>query len=124
MPEIVDNKIENSQDKSSYVTRGAIINCSLGSAPDVLNIPLCHGVYIKGKPQLNIGDSRGVINIKCFGTCSRAVPPPVCTPVINVDWSNQIDTKLLVEGKKALIQNATVSCVHGGIITIATNGYS
>ncbi len=124
MAEIVDNKIENSENQSSYVTRGAVINCTLGSAPDVINLPLCHGVYIKGKPQLNIGDSRGGINIKCFGTCSRSVPPPVCTPAITVDWSNVFDTNLLVEGKKALIQNATVTCVNGGIITIATNGYA
>ncbi len=124
MIEPIENKIESSSNLSSYVTRGARLSCTLGSAPDVLNIPLCHGVYIKGKPQMNIADSKPVINIKCFGTCSRAVPPPPCTPSICSKWSDHKDTKLMIEGEKALIQDATVACVHGGIISIDTNGYS
>lgn len=108
--------------KTSYVVRGATISCTLGTAKDVLNLPVSHGVYLKEKAQLNIGDSKPGKNILSFGCCMRAEPPPPCVPAICMDWINHMDTKLIIDNKKALLKSATVTCINGGIISIDDDG--
>lgn len=115
-------QITDGGNKTTYVVRGAVISCSLGSAKDVLNLPLSHGVYLKGKAQLNVADSKPGTNIISFGTCKRSSPPPVCTPSICTKWINHLDTNLIIDKEKALLKDANVTCVFGGIISIEQDG--
>jgi len=108
--------------KSSYVVRGASISCSLGTAKDVLNLPISHGVYHKGKAQLNVADSVPGKNIISFGCCKKSSPPPPCTPAICMKWINYMDTKLIIDNEKALLKDATLTCMSGGIISIDDDG--
>lgn len=119
---MINEYLTESGDIAEYVVRGGTMSCTLGSAPDRLNMPYSHGVFLKDKPQLNVTDSKGGSNIICFGTCSRSVPPPVCTPTIATNWVNMSDTKLRIEEKEALIDNALVFCIYGGTIRITDNG--
>lgn len=54
-----------------YLVRGAKLGCSCGTHKRKLNLPLCHGVYIAGKPAIQeedcqAGDDQ---NIATFGIC-------------------------------------------------------
>lgn len=54
-----------------YLVRGAKLCCSCGTHKRKLNLPLCHGVYIAGKPAVQeedcqAGDDQ---NIATFGIC-------------------------------------------------------
>ena len=107
-------------DKSEYVVRGATIYCSAGALPDVLNAPYSHGVFLMGKPQLNIADSASGSNIICFGGC--AITQTKCAPSIASKWINMAPTKLKIDGEDALLKNANLVCAAGGRITISDSG--
>lgn len=54
-----------------YLVRGAKLCCSCGTHKRKLNLPLCHGVYIAGNPQVHeadceAGDDK---NVATFGIC-------------------------------------------------------
>jgi hypothetical protein len=127
-----------------YVVRGAVIQCSLGSHTDVLNVPKSHGAYIKNQVQLTVADCKAGTNILCFGACKQAGAPspvqetiggnpdpatpaepapfPVCAPVLNSQWINHHTTHLRLEGRTALLQDANLMCARGGEIKIIRNG--
>jgi len=67
----------NSDEKYSYVVAGAILKCSCSDTYSVLTAPLSHGVYIKGKAQLNIMDFKPDDNIRSFGKCKSLKNPSV-----------------------------------------------
>jgi len=119
---MLEKVLEDEGKKSDYVVRGAALKCSLGTSTDVLNLPVCHGVYLRGKAQCNITDSRSGKNILSFGACRRSTPPPACIPSIGCDWSNHYSTKLRIEGEEALIEDAHTFCAMGGVIKITNNG--
>ncbi len=54
----------------SYVVHGALVECSHGSRPGLLIVPISHGVYLKNKAQLNYEDGVGIVNIQSMGVCS------------------------------------------------------
>lgn len=54
-----------------YLVRGAALGCQFGSHRRYLNLPRCHGVYVRGKPLIHerdclVGDDK---NIPTFGVC-------------------------------------------------------
>lgn len=60
-----------------YLVRGAKLCCSCGTHKRKLNLPLCHGVYIAGKPAIQeedcqAGDDK---NIATFGICESEGHP-------------------------------------------------
>jgi hypothetical protein len=118
----MDKSVNEQGDLSKYVVRGAMVKCTLGTCPDVLNMPFSHGVFLKDKPQLNVADSVSGANIKCFGACAKSSPPPPCTPVFCGQWINVHKTHLKIENKDALIQDANLMCASGGIVSIETCG--
>lgn len=115
-------QLSDGGNKTTYVVRGATISCTLGTAKDVINLPVSHGVYLKGKAQLNVADSVPGKNILSFGCCKKASPPPPCTPAICMKWINNMDTKLIIDKEKALLKGAKLTCVSGGIISIDKDG--
>ena len=54
-----------------YVVRGARISCTWGSHSSRLDMPACHGAYIREKPMMHEKDCRVGIeaNIAPFGAC-------------------------------------------------------
>ncbi|MDR1066024.1 MAG: DUF4280 domain-containing protein [Clostridiales bacterium] len=118
----MDKTIQGSSVITEYVVRGAIVTCTLGSFPDFINMPKSHGVFLNGKPQLNIADSKAIANIKCFGTCNKSSPPIPCIPIFTMDWKNPQDPKLLIENKPSLTKNGFLTCSQGGVVRIIDSG--
>jgi len=116
----IEKYLDHTGDITEYVVRGAITNCSSGSSHDVLNMPYSHGVFLKSQPQANIADSASIVNITSFGICS--VTSAKCVPAITSKWVNMADTKLTIDGEDALLKNAKLCCVTGGIISISDSG--
>ncbi|WP_046214885.1 DUF4280 domain-containing protein [Paenibacillus wulumuqiensis] len=107
----------------SYVSRGAMLKCSQGTDPGVLNLPIDHGVYVHDpeKPLLNVADAicapNGNISSEgAFGFCK--VTGSLCKPVINfgTKWSNG-QTNVLIDGEHALLTRSTLPCACQPVVT-------
>ena len=61
----------------SILLHGACILCSNGIREGYLIVPNSHGEFIHNSPQLNVADSKGMINIRGFGGCNSAENPEV-----------------------------------------------
>lgn len=130
------NIVAETGEKQSYVVAGAILSCSFGDKFNRLKMPFSHGVYIKGKPQMNIMDYVPNVNIMPFGKCSSLANPAVasataanngvltpqpCTPMTTMPWIDG-KTDVLVEGHPALLNKCTNCCLYAGIIKIEDDG--
>lgn len=104
----------------SYVVRGAKMSCSKGTSSSQLNLPQCHGVYLKDKPQLTIMDYKPGANIMPFGNCMRPKMPP-CKPGISGPWAKG-KADVLIDGQQALLSTSTNFCTQGGVIKITDDG--
>ncbi|WP_166246596.1 DUF4280 domain-containing protein [Paenibacillus turpanensis] len=127
---------EDSGEQQSYVVAGAVLRCSCGTMMNRLKMPLSHGVYIKGKAQMNIMDYQPQLNIAPFGMCATIQNPAVdaatkannniltmmpCTPIVSMPWANGKEDQL-VDGQPALMNKCTATCQYKGIITIEDDG--
>ena len=63
--------------QESYILHTAMIECSKAFRPSYLVVPISHGEFIQGIPQLNIKDSKPLINIRSFGVCKSPLNPEV-----------------------------------------------
>ncbi len=120
----------------SYVVLGAMTECTWGSMDSRLILPMSHGVYIKGRAQLNIMDFMPIVNILPFGMCSSLLNPLVaaatianqgvlrkmpCIPVVVTPWMNGKKDKL-IENQPALLCSSMNMCLFAGLITINDDG--
>ncbi|NTU23898.1 DUF4280 domain-containing protein [Brevibacillus sp. HB1.2] len=137
MPNIEGISVQKSNaERKSYVVVGAILSCSSGSQLSRLKMPFSHGVFVKGKPQMNIMDFVPNINIMPFGKCSNLKNPAVasataanngvltpmpCTPVMTMPWIDGKPDKV-VGGHPALLNKSTNMCFHCGLIKIEDDG--
>ncbi|GAB1529583.1 hypothetical protein YSY22_10050 [Brevibacillus formosus] len=137
MPNIEGINIQQSSaERKSYVVVGAILSCSSGSKQSRLKMPFSHGVFVKGKPQMNIMDFVPNVNIMPFGKCSSLQNPTVasataanngvltpmpCIPLTTMPW---IDGKAdkMVGGHPALLNKSTNMCFYCGQIKIEDDG--
>ena len=106
--------IENTitPDKTMYVNDKCILRCTLGM--DISKIIASeNGVTLEGGAQLNIADK----NIQPFKMC-KAIK--YCKPELAALWEKHTDVE--VRGKPALLDIATIKCVHGGTISIDDAG--
>lgn len=55
--------------RESYVVHGAFTKCEYGSRLARLIVPLSHGVYLRGKAQLNKMDYLPKVNVNSMGIC-------------------------------------------------------
>lgn len=117
------------------VLGGAVLQCSFGMAPSILNVlPLSR--VMSSMPMASISDCVPMVNIMPFGMCSSMSNPTVasataaafgvltpmpCLPVIVGTWVPGSPT-VLVGGKPALNQNCKLTCAYGGIIEIKNPG--
>ncbi len=122
--------------KQSYVVAGAILSCSCGTQPTRLELPLSHGVSIKGKAQANVEDYVSGRNIVSFGNCSSVQNPAVqsstmvdsygvkkspCVPVLTMPWIGGKED-VQIEGRSALLSGCRHQCLYGGSIRIEDDG--
>ncbi|MGG4552090.1 DUF4280 domain-containing protein [Paenibacillus humicus] len=123
------------EEQKSYVVAGAILSCSCGTQLNRLKTPLCHGVHLKEKAQMNVADYEPMVNIIPFGNCFSMLNPAVqngemdieglqkapCVPVITERWAGGKED-VLIEGEPALLSDCTTFCIHGGLIQIEDDG--
>jgi len=102
----------------SYVVRAAKTRCTFGSEPSRLDLPFCHGIYLKDKPQLNIMDCKPLVNIFTFGRCKKR---GACMPSVATPWI-QGKEDVLLNGQPALLNTSMIACLEGGIIRITDDG--
>lgn len=130
----LSSKLKGGAEKS-YVVAGAILSCSEGDHENVLTMPVSHGVFLKGKAQMNIMDYEPLTNIRPFGQCSCLDNPEVkmatdangvltpmpCIPVVTQPWTKGKEDKL-IEGQPALLDDSTNTCLYRGKIQIVDDG--
>lgn len=63
--------------QKSYILHTAMITCSRSNHTSFVVIPVSHGEFIQGIPQLNIKDSKPILNIRTFGVCNSPNNPAV-----------------------------------------------
>lgn len=120
---------------SKYVSSGATLQCSMGTSQASFkatpkNISVC------GKDQGNIQDFIPSSNIPSFGRCRSLAYPPTasataanfgrltpmpCLPGTCAPWS-AVDPDCLLAGSPALREEAKLSCMYGGRISIVKPG--
>lgn len=130
-----------------YVVAGAKIYCDEGTHFRRLDLPKCHGVYIRDKAATHEEDSVHPDNIPIFGVCRSAMNAneavqydnpynpdllpfgegmsfPIlgkrCEPKVGKWLDAKEDT--LVDGIAALTVECTLACCYGGIIGFVTDG--
>lgn len=135
--------------KIEYLVRGALLKCSCGTHKRRLNLPLCHGLYVLGKPMINKNDCipqagpEDVMdgkNIMFFGACksktnkngrvtyeliedgkSRTVAGSKCIPQFDEKWLNCHESTLVGE-ELAVTTESYLICRYGGFIICETSG--
>jgi len=63
--------------QKSYIVHTAAITCSCALHESYVVVPIGHGEFIHGIPQLNIGDSKPNTNVRSFGICKSPKNPCV-----------------------------------------------
>lgn len=117
------------------VSNGALMNCSFGAAPAVLNV-LPAARVMTHSALASIIDHIPMVNIMPFGMCSNLANPTVaaataaalgvltpmpCIPVTPAPWVPGKPT-VLVGGKPALDQSCVLQCIYGGTIRFVQPG--
>lgn len=130
-----------------YIVAGARMFCDKGSHFRRLDLPLCHGTYIRDIPMVNRNDSSYPDNVSMFGICVggaqkngtlmeyngsniedllpfEGVDFPIigypCIPKVG-RWLNPKDD-VLVDGVPAITTESTLVCIYGGVIGFVDDG--
>lgn len=117
------------------VCGGAVVSCSFGAAPVVLNV-LPKNKVISAMPIANIMDNVPMVNIAPFGMCNSIANPVVasataaalgvltpmpCVPVTTAPWAPGSPT-VLIANMPALNSSSKLMCTWGGVISITNPG--
>lgn len=111
---------------NEYVVKGAQLKCTLGSAPSLLNLPLCHGFYATGHPIIHSMDNKPMVNIMPFGTCPVLGGP--CVPAPVGPWLNTHDKTMIADAAPggplypAVTMKSFLVCALGGLIEPKKSG--
>ena len=116
---------------SFCVCGGAMLTCSFGMAPSVLNVlPVAR--VVSNTPLATIMDNVPLVNVMPFGMCQNPANPAVaaataaamgvltpmpCIPVIPGPWIPGSPT-VLIGGKPAHNNTCKLMCAYGGVIQI------
>lgn len=120
----------------SYVCSGAMMKCTMGTAPAKLTVLPTRTVYLAGQPQANISDHVSMVNLAPFGLCrSLAFPataaataaalgtltPMPCMHNTPTPWiGGKMDD--LIKGQPALLKSCKCQCMWGGTISLTFDG--
>ncbi|WP_373516817.1 DUF4280 domain-containing protein [Pricia sp.] len=104
--------------RRDYVVEGAILECTLGTAPGEMIVTSQQKVRIDGKLKATSEDK--IPKPPFFGSCTCSSPNPPCTPVFK-DW--QLTSKGSTMGDKTfLMADSKVPCEKGGLVTVKDVG--
>ena len=118
------------------VCSGAVMQCSMGMVPSVLNVLPIRRVLVAGQPAATINDNIPFVNLPAFGTCSSLANPAVaaataaalgvltpmpCTPMPAAPWLPGSPT-VLVGGEPSLGDASVCACAYGGVIKFLLPG--
>ncbi|HEY3536403.1 MAG: DUF4280 domain-containing protein [Trinickia sp.] len=121
---------------AQQVVAGAMMKCSFGLAPSVLNVLPEARVIVEGRPAASIMDSKPLINIPTFGMCNAPTNPEViaataaalgtptpapCVPATVAPWVPGAPN-VLAGGFPALTNESVCMCTWLGAITIDLAG--
>lgn len=121
---------------AQQVVAGAMMKCSFGLAPSVLDVLPEARVIVEGRPAASIMDSKPLINIPTFGMCNAPTNPEViaataaalgtptpapCVPATVAPWVPGAPN-VLVGGFPALTNESVCMCTWLGAITIDLAG--
>lgn len=117
------------------VCGGAMLMCSLGMTPSVLNV-LPTARVMNSMALASVMDHIPMCNIMPFGMCSSLANPMVaaataaamgvltpmpCIPVIPAIWTPG-NPQILIGGKPALTSDSMLMCAYGGVIKVSFPG--
>lgn len=119
-----------------YISKGACLQCSLGTNSTNLNVLSVRDVILSGVPMGNISDHISMVNIPSFGRCRSLAYPPTATataaahgkltpmPCIPGTVSNWLFGKddYLISNSPALKIDSKCRCQFGGIISLKSDG--
>lgn len=104
--------------RRDYVVEGAILECTLGTAPGEMVVTSQQKVKIGGKLKATNEDK--MPKPPFFGSCTCSSPNPPCSPVFK-EW--QLTSKRSTMGDKTfLMADSQVPCEKGGIVTVTDVG--
>ena len=120
----------------SYVCSGAMMKCTMGSAPAKLTVLPSRTVFLCGKPLANISDHVSMVNLAPFGVCrSLAFPPTAAAtaaalgtltpmPCIHNTPMPWMPGKpdYFDKGHPALLKSCKLQCMWGGMISLIDDG--
>ncbi|MBN3853226.1 DUF4280 domain-containing protein [Paraburkholderia sp. Ac-20340] len=119
------------------VCSGAMLQCSFGAAPGVLNVLPVNRVMAGGMPAATIMDNAPILNIAPFAMCMSPSNPAViaataaalgvltpmpCVPVPAGPWIPGGAPTVLIGSMPALDAMATLMCSWAGLIKIVQAG--
>lgn len=122
---------------STFVTMGAMLQCTFGMAPSQLLVVVPLRPMIQNKLQANIMDFVPMANVMPFGMCQSLSNPTVasatsaalgvltpmpCIPVLASPWKPGGKDK--IANFPALLDNCTLNCAWGGCISIKSPGHT
>ena len=117
------------------MTTGALMQCSFGLAPAILNVLPIARTTSSNLPVATISDAIPMVNIPPFGMCTTLSNPMVaaataaalgvltpmpCIPVTEA-WIPQ-SPQVLVGGKPVLVAGSQCMCNWGGVVTVTPAG--
>ena len=116
---------------ATLVTSGALLQCTMGSAPSALDIPTTRGVSAGGRAVATVTDQLSGTNIRPFGQCRSPANPAVaalppgasapCAPAIVSPWTPGSST--VKAGNLPAVHNGCQCiCRWGGTVTIVSPG--
>jgi hypothetical protein len=103
----------------TLVTSGAMLQCSRGSTPSVLQIPAASGITAGNAPVATATHTTGAI--RPFGACAAMYPPQPCTPAPGANWATS-SPSVRAGAMPVLNLNSKCSCQRGGLISIVAPG--
>ena len=116
----------------NLVTQGAVLQCSMGVAPSILQVTPEKRVSGLSLPVATVTDCVPLKNIMPFGMCQSlsnpqvaaataaalgALTPQPCVPVIVGTWLPG-SPKVKITGQPALTKQSQCRCAWAGMITI------
>lgn len=112
--------------KKEYVTREAIVSCSLGTRYTKLDLCVDHGIIAANKkPLMTCEDCHINENVFRFDMCNGAPSSSNahCVPILGKRWLQKAADLNASDGAKekyveALRSDAYLGCFYGGVITI------
>ncbi|MBU1333149.1 MAG: DUF4280 domain-containing protein [Gammaproteobacteria bacterium] len=119
------------------VCSGAVLQCSFGVAPAVLNVLPINRTLTSSMPAANIMDHIPLVNIGTFGMCQSlanpmvaaataaalgALTPMPCIPATAAPWIPGGPPTLLLGNMPSLDANSTLMCSWAGVIKINMPG--